>query len=121
MRVRRLALQTDIDRVRSQGQSHPTAWFVAIVARNAGGSTRIGVAAGKRVGGAVQRNRAKRLLREGVRPLYAAMQPGWDVLLLASSPILTRRLTQVTAHLEQALRRLKVIPAVSSAEAETIR
>ncbi|MFP4310379.1 MAG: ribonuclease P protein component [Nitriliruptoraceae bacterium] len=42
---------------------------------------RVAVIASRRVGGAVQRNRAKRLLREAVR--HVPLPPGVDVVLIA--------------------------------------
>jgi ribonuclease P protein component len=121
MRVRRLTLQADIDRVRSQGQAHSTSLFVAIAARGADGPARVGVAAGKRIGGAVQRNRAKRLLREGARALYPTLAPGWDILLLARKPILNVKSTQVTVQLEQTLRRLRIFATPGGDEEQTRR
>jgi len=109
MRMQRLTRQADFDRVRREGRAHRTALFVLIAARNMGGPARIGVAAGKRVGGAVQRNRAKRLLREGVRPLYPSIASGWDILLIARNAILDTTSTQVTHQLEHALRTLLVV------------
>jgi ribonuclease P protein component len=35
----------------------------------------------------VQRNRAKRLLREALRPLIPNITPGWDILLLSRRPL----------------------------------
>jgi ribonuclease P protein component len=115
MRVQRLTRRADFERVRVQGQTHGTPLFVAIAARNQDKLARIGVSAGKRVGGAVQRNRAKRLLREGVRPLYPAIMPGWDILFVARSPILEVKSTQLSAVIEQALRKLGVL-AVNAAD-----
>ena len=111
MRARsgRLTRQADFDRVRSQGQARGTSLCVVIVARSTSGPARIGIAAGKRVGGAVQRNRAKRLLREGVRPLYPSLAPDWDIVLLARSAILDVKSTQVTEQLQQVFRKLKLI------------
>ena len=114
MRVRRLTGSADFERVRSVGQAGSTPLFVAIAARGVDGPARVGVAAGKRVGGAAQRNRAKRLLREGVRPLYPFIDAGWDVLLLARKPILDTRSTQVTPRLEHVLRRLGVVQSSGS-------
>jgi ribonuclease P protein component len=119
MRVRRLTRQADLDRVRTEGQAHGTAAFVAVAVRAAGGPARIGVVAGKRIGGAVQRNRAKRLLREGIRPLYPSIAPGWDVLLMARRAILGATSTQVAGQLERALLKLKVVEQAGSQELST--
>lgn len=67
----------------AQRASHPL--VVALVAptpeaRGSGGRTAF--IAGKRLGGAVQRNRAKRVLREAARRAGAPW-PGFDVALLA--------------------------------------
>ena len=109
MRVRRLTRRADFECVRGEGQAQGTPLFVVIAARRDGGPPRVGVAAGRRVGGAVQRNRAKRLLREGIRPLYASIAPGWDILLMARGAVLAASSTQITAKLDQVLRKLSVI------------
>ena len=109
MRVRRLTRRVDFERVRGEGQTHGTPLFVVVAARRDGGPPRVGVAAGRRVGGAVQRNRAKRLLREGIRPLYASIAPGWDILLMARGAVLEASSTQITARLDRVLRKLSVI------------
>jgi ribonuclease P protein component len=45
--------------------------------------TRFGLATGKRLGGAVTRNRVRRRIREVLRVMAPAFQPGWDVLIIA--------------------------------------
>lgn len=45
---------------------------------------RVAFVAGKRVGGAVARNRAKRVLRAAIRTLGQTW-PGWDVVVLANN------------------------------------
>lgn len=51
--------------------------------------TRIGYITSKRLGGAVVRNRARRLMREAVRTLSQAAEvpPGWDLVLIAQATI----------------------------------
>jgi ribonuclease P protein component len=51
--------------------------------------TRIGLITSKAVGGAVQRNRARRLMREAVRALAAAevLPAGWDLVLIAQKAL----------------------------------
>lgn len=64
-----------------------------------GVGVRCGVTAGRSVGGAVQRNRAKRLLRSAMRPLLPRLAPAWDVVLIARRPILQADFAQVQAAL----------------------
>jgi ribonuclease P protein component len=45
--------------------------------------TRVGFSVSKRVGGAVERNRVKRWLREAIRRGYAELTPGWDIIVTA--------------------------------------
>lgn len=45
--------------------------------------TRVGMVVGKRIGNAVQRNRAKRLLREAVRLNRARIADGFEIVLIA--------------------------------------
>ena len=46
------------------------------------GETRLGITASRKVGGAVERNRAKRLVREFFRLHRAKLQPGSDIVVI---------------------------------------
>ncbi len=61
---------------------------------------RLGVVASRRLGGAVQRNRAKRLLRELFRLDKERFPAGADVVLIAQAPILLRALPELRRELE---------------------
>lgn len=71
-----------------------------------GGETlqaRIGYTASRRVGGAVQRNRARRRLREAVRTALAPRaKPGHDYVLIARQGTLTRPWADLIRDLETA-------------------
>jgi ribonuclease P protein component len=62
-------------------RSHPL--LVGRFVRNDLDQTRFGFATGKRLGGAVVRNRIRRRLREELRAMAPMFQPGWDVLIIA--------------------------------------
>jgi ribonuclease P protein component len=83
----RLTSSNDFKRVRRMGKSYAHPLVVLITYRNELEKSRFAVSAGRSVGNAVQRNRAKRLLREAVRPLISNIPSGWDVLLLARHPL----------------------------------
>lgn len=61
------------------------------------------------MGKAVTRNRAKRLLREAVRVRLDAIQPGWDIVLIARRGIVGCRIQQVQAALDELLLRSNLI------------
>ncbi len=52
--------------------------------------TRVGYITSKRVGGAVVRNRARRLMREAIRSLKTQLPAGWDFVLIAQTGIAER-------------------------------
>jgi ribonuclease P protein component len=70
---------------------------------------RVGFTASKKVGNAVQRNRAKRRLRAAARQVMAAhAAPAHDYVVIARNETPDRPYTSLVAELELALKRLGV-------------
>lgn len=65
--------------------------------------------ASRSVGGAVERNRARRLLREAMRPLLREVATGRDLLLVARPDMREASLSQVSAAVQAVLRRAKLM------------
>lgn len=101
----RLQKPADFERVRGEGHSWAHPLLVLVALSNDLERSRIGVTASRRVGHAVDRNRAKRLLREAVRHLYAVLQPGWDIVLIARRETALAREPQVREALNILLKR----------------
>ena len=101
----RLRRASDVRRVYDDGQSWPHPLLVLVTRPNGLDFSRVGVTASRRVGTAVARNRAKRLLREAARHLYPRFEAGWDVMLIARAGILKVKEPQVEEALASLLRR----------------
>ena len=99
----RLRRTKDVQRTFRDGTSwaHPLLRLVAYP--NGLSLTRVGVTASRRVGGAVARSRAKRLLRESARRLYGRIGSGWDVMLVARPDLLGKKQQQIEEALASLL------------------
>jgi ribonuclease P protein component len=106
----RLPRSTDFKRVRRTGKSYAHPFVVLVAQASDAPKVRVGVTAGRSVGGAVQRNKAKRLLREAMRPLLPDLPPGWDLVLIARSALLPTSLQEIRRVLLSLLRRAQILP-----------
>ena len=93
----RLTRSEDFKRVRRSGKSYAHPLVVLIVQTNEEPQLKVGIAAGKTVGTAVHRNRAKRLLREAMRNLLPSTASNLDLILIAR-PGLTTATLEETRH-----------------------
>jgi ribonuclease P protein component len=81
--------------------------FLLIGLRNGRDHLRLGITAGRRLGKAVARNRAKRLLRESFRRTPPEGLEGYDLVLVPRSEILERTQSEVDREYRDRLRRLR--------------
>jgi len=84
----RLTRRNDIKRVRQEGRSLANAVLVLGFLPNQLKQNRAAVIAGRSVGGAVQRNYAKRQIRTALQTLQPELDQGYDLLIIARKPIL---------------------------------
>jgi len=94
-RAERLLKRHDFLRVRRQGQHFSTANLVITWVSGPVLGPRLGVTASKRVGNAVKRNRAKRLLREVFRRNKMRVPDHTDVVIIAKPSLPSARYEQV--------------------------
>jgi ribonuclease P protein component len=107
----RLASSADFKRVRRYGKSFAHPLVVLIALPNDLELTRFAVAAGRSVGNAVDRNRAKRLIRAALHPLIPSIKPGWDIVCIARRPLPGVKCQDVQSALTGLLQRAHLIGA----------
>ena len=118
---RRLRSAAEFDAVFKRGVRLSGRLFLLVVAQNRGRSDRLGLAVSRKVGGAVARNRARRLLRESFRRLPKASRPGIDVVVVAHKELVACGQAEVDRELRERLRRVPRAPGPGSAPAAAAR
>lgn len=105
MKYTSLNKNKDFTRAYHRGKSYVHPHLVLYVAKNRLGHTRVGLTATKRVGGAVQRNRARRVLRAALAEHLPPDIGGYDLVLVARGATPHLKSTQVSRSLAALLRR----------------
>jgi ribonuclease P protein component len=87
----RLSRSGDFDRAYRDGRSHANRHVVLYAFPRAGGEAgedvRLGVSVGRKVGGATERNKVKRAMREAFWGLSDRLPPGFDFVIVGRSGI----------------------------------
>ncbi len=94
----------DFKRLYYRGKSFVAPDFVLYVAKGRSEKIRIGITAGKKIGCAVERNRAKRVLRVAFSTNLANISKGYDFVLVARTRILNEKSYTVAENLKKQLK-----------------
>ncbi len=100
-RSRRLESRSDFDRVFCEGRSAGDGLLVVYARPNGLDRSRLGIVAGRRIGGAVARNRAKRLVREAFRTSPQNLPDGWDFVVIPQKIACNATAADVKSSLEK--------------------
>jgi ribonuclease P protein component len=104
----RLRKRAEFQRVQNEGRVVKTAHLVVVLDAASSGdcSARLGITASRKVGNAVLRNRAKRVVRSAFRATRELWPPGIDVVIIVrrfesemTTPELARELVAVRDHI----------------------
>ncbi|MEE0800546.1 MAG: ribonuclease P protein component [Gemmiger sp.] len=105
MRYRKLTKNREFTRLYARGKSYVHPNLVLYVAKNRYGVPRVGLTATKKVGHAVQRNRARRVMREALSEHLSQNAGGYDIILVARGRTPYLKSTQVSRTLAALMRR----------------
>jgi ribonuclease P protein component len=108
-----LSRPDDFAALQGQGTVRSNPLLVIRIRRTDLEETRFGLSTGRKLGGAVVRNRIRRRLREALRVMAPSFQPGWDVLIIARPAIVETDHDALVGALHRTLARGGVIEGVT--------
>ncbi len=107
-RTARLLRHADFERVYKQGRRHFSSHMtVFYLGRENAGGMRVGFTVGRGLGGAVDRNRMKRRLREAVRTHYPDTDIAVDVVINPKKSLLKAEFSELLNQVERAFNIIK--------------
>jgi len=116
-RRRRLCTAAQFDTVFKRGARLSGRLFLIVYAPNRVRHHRLGLAVSRRVGGAVARSRARRLLRESFRRAGSAARSGYDLVVVAHQAIVACPQAEVDREFRERLRRIEAAAGSAGAPA----
>jgi ribonuclease P protein component len=102
-RAERVRRRPDYQRIYDRGVKVHSRFFTFFALSNESSVGRLGVAATRKLGGAVVRNRAKRLIREVFRRNKIA--PGFDIVIVPKRDLVDASLTTLETEFRHAFER----------------
>lgn len=89
----------DFRRAYNRGKSYVSPFVAVYIAKNRTNRVRLGITAGKKIGNAVCRNRAKRVIYAAFGACKDTLPPGYDFVIVARTRILSAKSTDVARSL----------------------
>jgi len=99
----KLKLNKEFRRLYGRGKSFIHRGFVCYVLPEKSGKIRYGITVSKKLGGAVERNRAKRLISAAFREVCPEMTGGWQLVFVARTAIFTYKSYELAAAMRSFL------------------
>jgi ribonuclease P protein component len=107
----RLKRRSEFGRVYTRGRSYATDLIVVYVLPGRGDVTKIGFSVGKKLGGAVARNRVRRVCQEATGQFLLNIKAGYSIVVVARVRAGEASFAAISAALEAAFAKLGVLNA----------
>ena len=104
-----LRRKSDFSSIYKKGKSVGDRYVVLFYKKNGLPYNRMAFLASKKVGNSVQRNRARRLMKESFRLMDSDIPTGYDFIVIARNTISGKKCADVKKSLESAFSKTKVI------------
>ena len=109
MKSKTLKENKDFRRLYYQGKSQASYCLVTYVAKSRRKGVRYGITTSKKIGCAVERNRAKRVIRSAFSQLEDSLNGNYDIVFIARTKTSKVKMQQVLEQMEKQFKALGVI------------
>ncbi|MDE5984366.1 MAG: ribonuclease P protein component [Eubacterium sp.] len=99
----------DFRRLYYRGKSDAAPCLVTYVMKSRLGKTRVGITSGKKIGNAVKRNRARRLIRAAFTEYEDRLNGDYDIVFVARTKTAQVKMQEVQRQMEDQLKKLGVL------------
>lgn len=99
----------DFRRLYYKGKSEASSCLVTYVAKNKLNESRVGITSGKKIGNAVKRNRARRVIRAAFSELEDKLNGSYDIVFVARTRTTFVKMQEVRQQMLEHLKNLGVI------------
>ncbi len=100
---------TDFRRIYWRGKSAAHPVLVTYATKGRVSVTRVGITSGKKIGNAVTRNRARRVIRAAYQAVMPEIEGNWDIVFVARSKTPYTKSTHIQSVMQEQLKKIGVI------------
>ncbi len=92
-----------------KGRSFVSPYLVVYCFKKKYGGVKVGITSGKKIGKAVARNRARRVIREAFRSMYPEVRGNWDIIFVARTATVYKKSTEIAVVMRKQLKEAGVL------------
>ena len=118
MRYRTLTKNKEFTRAYTRGKSFVHPLLVLYVIKTLTGQTRVGITSSKKIGNAVTRNRARRVIRAAMQQLLPQNVGSWDLVFVARGKTAQSKSWQLEKVMKKQLEAAGVLQATQAEQPE---